>query len=672
MAKPHEDVREDGRAKPLGGALESATVPRAAPSYPPELGRGAACGHGSLSLNGDFLGADAALADILGRTPQELCTMTLRAVTAPEDVREDREAMDRIRRHEMEAYHLEKRVLHKDGHAVWVSQIVWAICDDRGTRLHLTCQLEPIDEPKAEGSRRAEESFRALIEHSPELIVVHREGRIVYVNAAVLAALGYPDRAALVGKDLAGDLLHPDDRDVAEERVGGADGERESRTSLPPLAVRLRRADGTYKTAETIAMAADFEGEPSVVVLARDVTERNEIQAQLLRSDRMAALGTLAAGVAHEINNPLTYLLVNVEHVLRRLRALAASNDPVEELESEQGGRSLASWVQSLAQAIEGANRVRQIVRDLMTFSQGNVEHRGLVDVRGVVESAIQMAWHEVRHRARLVKVLQEVPPVEANEARLGQVFLNLLVNAAQAIPEGDANNHVVKVATRADEQGRVVVEVTDTGKGIPKEALPRIFDPFFTTKQAGSGMGLGLSISHGTVKSLGGELKVESHPGRGTTFRVVLPAAKAYRGRAGGPQSTPHIRVAERKRILVIDDEPLVCDAVVRVLEDDNDIRCVTQATDALEIIKEGNLDLILCDLMMPVMTGMDLYAEVVRLAPQMAGRIVFMTGGAFTSRARAFLESVSNPCLEKPLDMVKLRSLIARAGERAAVRGA
>jgi CheY-like chemotaxis protein len=312
---------------------------------------------------------------------------------------------------------------------------------------------------------------------------------------------------------------------------------------------------------------------------------------------------------------------------------------------------------------------VRQIVRDLMTFSQGNVEQRGLVDLRGVVESAIQMAWHEIRHRARLVKNLHEVPPVEANEARLGQVFLNLLVNAAQAIPEGHANEHEVRVVTREADEGHVLVEVSDTGEGIDPAVLPRIFDPFFTTKRT-SGMGLGLSISHGTVKSLGGELRVETTPGKGTSFKVLLPAAKGYRGRS--PASVPQIRPGVRKRVLVIDDEPLVGQAIARVLSDDNDVVTVSDAREALDrITSEGNFDIILCDLMMPMMTGMDLYAEVVRAAPQLAGRIVFMTGGAFTPRARAFIESVSNPCLEKPLEMSKLRSILARVGERAAVRG-
>jgi len=277
-----------------------------------------------------------------------------------------------------------------------------------------------------------------------------------------------------------------------------------------------------------------------------------------------------------------------------------------------------------------------------------------------VVESAVQMAWHEIRHRAHLAKALADVPPVNANEARLGQVFLNLLINAAQAIPEGHADKNEIRVSTRTDENGNAVVEVSDTGVGISPEDMPRIFDPFFTTKEAGSG--LGLAISHGTVKGLGGEIQASSVPGHGSTFRVILPPAKSWRSSV--PASAQEIRALPRRRMLVIDDERLVCEAIARALSDDGDVEVETEAQQALARIAAGaRYDLVLCDLMMPVMTGMDLYAEIVRIAPMLAGRFVFMTGGAFTPRARAFLASVVNPCLEKPLDMGKLRSLLARA---------
>jgi CheY-like chemotaxis protein len=270
------------------------------------------------------------------------------------------------------------------------------------------------------------------------------------------------------------------------------------------------------------------------------------------------------------------------------------------------------------------------------------------------------MAWHEIRHRAHLAKAMADVPPVDANAARLGQVFLNVLLNAAQAIPEGHADQNEIRVVTRTDERGNAVVEVSDTGIGIAAEDMPRIFDPFFTTKEGGSG--LGLAISHGTVKDLGGEIQASSVPGHGSTFRVVLPPAKQWH--TAPPASSQDVRVLARRRVLVIDDEPLVCEAIARALSEDADVECECEARQALARIAAGaRYDVILCDLMMPVMTGMDLHAEVVRAAPMLAGRFVFMTGGAFTPRARAFLASVVNPCLEKPLDTGKLRSLVARA---------
>jgi PAS domain S-box-containing protein len=496
-----------------------------------------------------------------------------------------------------------------------------------------------------------------LLDISPELALVHREGRVAYVNPAVVRALGLGSGEELVGRLIA-EVFHPDDRRVVDTRLMAP----AANSTHDTFGLRWRSRGGSYRATEAAAAPVELDGADGVLVVGRDVTEQAEFQHQLLQRDRMAALGTLSAGVAHEINNPLTYLLVNLEHVLRRIRAASASDDPIEEL-AAPGTGGLAALSQSLQQAVEGANRVRQIVRDLLTFSQGNVEQRGMVDVRGIVESATQMAWHEIRHRARLTKSLAEVPPVDANEARLGQVFLNLLVNAAQAIPEGQADRHEIKVTTRTDDTGHVVIEVADTGMGIPAENLARIFDPFFTTKGE-TGTGLGLSISLGAIRSLGGDIKVASAPGRGTTFQVLLPPAKTWRGAV--PASSHELRALPRRRVLVVDDERLVGEAIARALSEDNDVDVVTEAEEALARVARGErYDVILCDLMMPVMTGMDLYAEIVRVAPKLAGRLVFMTGGAFTARARAFLESVVNPCLEKPLDTSKLRSIIARSGK-------
>jgi len=258
--------------------------------------------------------------------------------------------------------------------------------------------------------------------------------------------------------------------------------------------------------------------------VALDITERKKMEAKLIQAERLASMGTLAAGVAHEINNPLTYVMANIGFVSERLTRLVTSN-PTSAMTPQ-----LEELATALSEAQEGAIRVRQIVRDLKILARGDQERYGPIDVRGVVESSISMVANQIRPKARLARSLGAVPMVEASESRLGQVFLNLLVNAVQAIPDGDIEGNRISVVTRTDPAGRAVITVSDTGAGIPADVMGRIFEPFFTTKPVGVGTGLGLFICHGIVKALGGEIGAESGPGRGTTFRVILPPARPPR----------------------------------------------------------------------------------------------------------------------------------------------
>jgi signal transduction histidine kinase len=380
-------------------------------------------------------------------------------------------------------------------------------------------------------------------------------------------------------------------------------------------------------------------------------------------ADRLAAVETLAAGLAHEINNPLTYTLINVESVLRRLRVLAAA--PPSASLGEEALASLPSFVESLDQTLHGMRRVREVVRSLMTFSRGGVGPSKATDVRSLAESATQMALHEVVHRARLVRDLREVPPVMVSEGALSHVFLSLIVNAAQAIPLGDARDNEVRVATFLNDDGMVTIEVSDTGDGIPQDVLPRIFDPFFTSKRSDNASGLGLSVAYGTVRRFGGDVQVSSTPGVGTTFRVFLPPMKGWRAGDAVPAGEPGL--AAQRHVLVVDDERMVGEGVARTLSDVARVTVVTEASEVVRMLAAGQRwDAILCDLLMPEMSGIDLYRETLRIAPDAAPSIVFMTGGAFTPHAQAFLESVSNTCLEKPFDIGKLRSVVARAATR------
>jgi CheY-like chemotaxis protein/two-component sensor histidine kinase len=311
---------------------------------------------------------------------------------------------------------------------------------------------------------------------------------------------------------------------------------------------------------------------------------------------------------------------------------------------------------ETLADARQAAERVRVIVRDLKTFSRGDDEKIEAVDLRRVIESTLNLVWNEIRHRARLVKDFGSTPNVRANEARLGQVVLNLLLNAAQAIPEGDAQSNEIRIVTSVAGEF-VALEVRDTGAGISRIAREHLFEPFFTTKPLGLGTGLGLSICHGIVTALGGRIEVESQEGQGSTFRVLLPVATEERPDAVASVPTD---AAPRGRILAIDDDRLFLTTIDRVLRKHCDLVTSTSARDALALIAKGDFDAILCDLMMPEMTGMDLYAELLSTAPAEAEKIIFLTGGTFTLRAQTFLDGVPNLRIEKPFDPKLLRAVI------------
>jgi PAS domain S-box-containing protein len=374
--------------------------------------------------------------------------------------------------------------------------------------------LDITERKRAEAAmRRSEESFRSLIEGSPEAVFVHRGGPLVYANASALRFLGLPSSQVVGSRVL--QYVHPDDQALA---TGVLDAPPEQvRSGASEL--RFVQRNGRVLTAEVSCLSVLFLGEPATVVSVRDLTERKQMQARLVLSDRLVAMGTLAAGVAHEINNPLTFVLANLSFLANELRTLAGEL-PV--------GR-LAETEEVLREVAMGANKVRQIVADLKMFSRADEDAPTAVNLKNVIESAITIARAELRERARVVRDYVDVPPVEGSEGRLGQVFLNLLINAAQAIPPGQTEKNEIRITLRAV-QGHVIAEVRDTGAGIPPEMRSRIFDPFFTTKPVGEGTGLGLFVCQGIITRFGGEISVESEVGQGTMFRIVFPTARGFR----------------------------------------------------------------------------------------------------------------------------------------------
>jgi len=396
---------------------------------------------------------------------------------------------------------------------------------------------------------------------------------------------------------------------------------------------------------------------PSVVLLSRDASESKKMEASLFRSERLAAVGTLAAGVAHEINNPLAYVVGNIDYSLAKLEKIE--------------GPEIAGIHEALAEAGQGAERVRLIVRDLMLFARDSEEESGPVDVARVLDGSINMAFNEIRHRAQLERNYAGVPLVHGNERRLGQVFLNLLVNAAHAIEVGRYESNRISVSI-SSAGGRVLVRIADSGRGIATEHLDRIFDPFFTTKAAGEGTGLGLSICHAIVTGMGGDISVTSHPGQGTVFTLSLPAAQEVRPPTPTPERLP-APGGRRPRLLLVDDEPALLRSLGRQLAGLADVVTIGSGRDALELLlRDSSFDLVLCDLMMPDMTGMDLHQRLTQERPDLIERIVWMTGGAFTPQALQFLSQLGRRRLEKPVSFAELSALVASAARPAPARTA
>ena len=521
-------------------------------------------------------------------------------------------------------------------------------------RFEIACKVRTLTELKAlrdaalKDAVGARAQLRAVIDSAPDYVLsLRRDGVIEYANRA----LPPHTREQLVGASWVS--LAPT-AEAREARAAALERVLQTGASLR-LAGTEAGPDGGHRDFESHLGPVQLDGETvGAVIVARDVTEKKRTEAQLMISDRMASVGTLAAGVAHEINNPLAAVTVNIDLALRVVEALAP----------ERGRDRFHDLRDELRDARDSAERIRMIVRDLSLFSRAEEADRvEPVDLRRVLESTLRMAWNEIRHRARLVKDYGATPHVLGNESRLGQVFLNLLVNAAQAIPEGDAEHNEIRVVTSVDPDGMVRVDVRDTGSGIPRERLGRLFTPFYTTKPAGVGTGLGLSICHRIVTGLGGEVSVESQVGKGTTFSVRLRSTAADSAERP-PSAPPRAQAAPRRgRVLVIDDEPMVGQVMRRTLAREHDVTCVERAREALDLLlnRAVTFDVIFCDLMMPQTTGMDLY-DALRAggAAEVASRIIFVTGGAFTPRAREFLDRATNLRIEKPFDPMQLRTLV------------
>jgi PAS domain S-box-containing protein len=549
---------------------------------------------------------------------------------------------------------LEYRVLNKEGEERWLRDYACPELDATGERVvrvygaikDATQEIvasEALREAKIRLEKQVgfeEARFRSVLDQAREAIFMldPESGRFIDVNETACRMLGY-SRSEVEAMDFEQIQVEP-----AEWLYPGR--RHELRNKGISYESNYRRKDGTTFPVETVVSSRRFVGEEYLLAVAREITERKQMEIQLAQADRLASVGVLAAGVAHEINNPLVYILNNVSYALSELPS------QYEELRD------------ALREARSGADRVRAIVQDLKTFARSD-EKMGPVDVRQLLDSSIKVAHNEIRFRARLLRDYDDSAPRVVANARLGQVFLNLLLNAAHAIGEGDPLNNLITVSVRREED-RVGIAIADTGSGIAPDQLKKIFDPFFTTKPVGMGTGLGLSICQNIVKDLGGEIEVVSSVGEGSTFTLWLPAVQVAELEQPRPSSIPPPEGPCSLRILVVDDDAFVARAIRRLLITRHQVTLANGGPEALELITRNDYDVVFCDVMMPTMTGMDLHREVRARDPALAERFIFITGGPFTQEARDLFDKVTNPCIQKPFTPSDLALVLQHAMRR------
>ena len=454
--------------------------------------------------------------------------------------------------------------------------------------------------------------------------------------------------------------VRPFDRDhFVDQKARDALLDRLARDgSVTDYLLRLRRVDRSPVWIELTARAEPpgSDGQMRLEALLRDVSERKklddetrDIYHQLLQAEKMAALGQTISGVAHELNNPLATIL-NWAERLSQQKPLA---DPI---------------ARGLETILGEADRAARIVRNLLTFARKRQTTRAMVDVNQVVRETLALRAYEQRlSNLSVVDALAAgLPQVFADSHQVQQVLLNLIINAEQAMISAHGRGVLVVRTWQDSDRESVIIEVNDDGPGIPDDLQPKIFDPFFTTKEVGKGTGLGLTVAYTIVQEHGGRIWITSRPGGGASFFVELPVTGGKWGAAPGrprPRLDPTARVAGGEAILVVEDEAPLAAAVADALRDAGYV--VATAADgeqALAVISERPFDLVICDLKMPKVDGMTFYRRLTASAPDVARRVIFVTGDVAGTEAETFLRESGCRWLAKPF---RLADLIRAARE-------
>jgi CheY-like chemotaxis protein/nitrogen-specific signal transduction histidine kinase len=461
--------------------------------------------------------------------------------------------------------------------------------------------------------------------------------------------------------------LHPD-LIVLDLMMPGMDGwqfrvAQKSEPRLADIPVIVLSADGSAQAAAIDADAhlrKPIDGElleQTVEEVATRAAARRAERTRVEELQRLVSLGALLGGIAHEINNPLALVFGNLDILQRQLVGLVNPKRAA-------GPFSVAVAMRALERARDGAERVAAVVRSASIFASADLAGEETLDVHALLESAIQVASSEIRHGANLVRSYRDAPRVYGNPARLGQVFLNLLLNAVYAIHDEGGSNHVIRVSTECEREC-VIITVADSATCLDAEGTESMFDATSAAYARGPRLRFGLAVSRELVQEMGGSIEYLPSQPRGASFRVTLPACERVSLPAPPPKPPTRLR-SERPTVLVVDDEALLCELLSAMLADRYEVSAFSSPRAALAALLEHDYDAVVCDVMMPTMTGMELFDAVVREHPRLAERFLFITGGAFTERARLFLKQTGRPVLRKPCARAELLEVIERIATR------
>jgi two-component system, cell cycle sensor histidine kinase and response regulator CckA len=385
----------------------------------------------------------------------------------------------------------------------------------------------------------------------------------------------------------------------------------------------------------------------------RDITSRRQIESRLFHGERLAALGQMVSGIAHELNNVLTSIFGYAQLVQRRARGF--------------------EWESEARYILEEGERARRIAGNLLLFARGSDGERARVNVNEIVKRMVELRGHELRLENISIELEldEQLPEVIADTAQLQQALLNLILNAEQAIRQTKSSGHIW-IRTRSASPGRVAMEVSDDGPGVPPEVVLRIFDPFFTTRPAGVGTGLGLSILYGIVHQHGGQVSVENRRGGGAVFRVELPSgtcspvaeARPYLIDAPISGDAAHKPKMLGSRILVVEDEPTIAQLIADVLsEEGHFVDTVLDSREGLDLAIRHQYDLVICDLRMPHLNGRAFYRQLASSASPLQHRLIFVTGDTVAPRTVDFLRKCGLPYLAKPFLIEELKDAVTRS---------